>query len=76
LNILPLEEKQVFAFDIIALAYGEAVAKQALGFTPTQQTQLSNSGKGRSYSSGDGTYVSDGNCSYFSTDAGSISTCD
>jgi len=28
------------------------------------------------YQSGDGAYVSDGKCSYFSSDAGSISTCD
>lgn len=32
--------------------------------------------KGESYQSGDGSYVSDGKCSYFSSSAGSISTCD
>ncbi len=32
--------------------------------------------QGEFYKSGDGAYVSDGKCSYFSSDAGSISTCD
>lgn len=78
---LSLDEKKEFAFGVLALAYGEAAAAQALGVQP------GGSGSGGSnkqydsyYSSGGaggyGSYASDGECSYFSSGGVSVSTCD
>lgn len=76
-NSITLEQKKEFAFGVLALAYGEQAAAQALGIPQGGGS----GGSGSSYYSqggagGYGSYASDGKCAYFSSEAGSISTCD
>jgi len=83
-NTITLEQKKEFAFGVLALAYGEQAAAQALGIPQNGSAGASASGGGSGgdsyYSQGGaggyGSYASDGECAIFSTEAGSISTCD
>jgi hypothetical protein len=70
-NYLGADEQKAFAYSVLAIAYGEESASQALGYQNN-----TNSGGGSSYYSDGASFVSDGNCSYFSSEYGSVSTCD
>lgn len=67
------EEQRAFAYSVLAIAYGEQSASQALGYG---QGGSGGSSGGSSYYSDGASYVSDGNCAYFSSEYGSISSCD
>ena len=78
---LSLDEKKEFAFGVLALAYGEEAAAQALGVQPGGSTSGGSNKQYDSYYSsggagGYGSYASDGECSYFSSGGVSVSTCD
>ena len=77
---LSLDEKKEFAFGVLALAYGEEAAAQALGVQPGGSTSGGSKKYDSYYSSGGaggyGSYASDGECSYFSSGGVSVSTCD
>jgi hypothetical protein len=67
-----LDEQKDFAYSVLAIAYGEREAAQALGYN----SGGGSSGGGSSYYSDGASYVSDGNCAIFSSEYGSISSCD
>ena len=82
-NGITLDQQKEFAFGVLSLAYGQQAAAQALGLSQggsSSSNSNSNSGGDSYYSQGGaggyGSYASDGECAYFSTEAGSISTCD
>ena len=81
-NGITLDQKKEFAFGVLSLAYGQQAAAQALGISQSGSSEGgSSSGSYDSYyteggAGGYGSYASDGECAYFSTEAGSISTCD
>ncbi len=76
---LSITEKKEFAYDVLALVYGEQAASEALGLNKKSSTSKGG-GVTSHYSTGGaggyGSYASDGKCSYFSSGGISMSTCD
>ncbi|GAA3918409.1 hypothetical protein [Litoribacillus peritrichatus] len=73
-NYIGVEEQKEFAYQVLAIAYGEQAAAQALGYNSGSGS--GSSGGGSSYYSDGASYVSDGNCAIFSSEYGSVSSCD
>lgn len=71
-HYLSADQQTAFAYSVLAVAYGESAASQALGYN----TGSGGGGGNTSYYSDGASFVSDGDCAYFSSDAGSVSTCD
>jgi len=77
-NYLSIEEQKEFAYAVLTVAYGEQAAAQALGLNDSSGGNNSgnSSGGGSSYYSDGASYASDGKCAIFSSEYGSISSCD
>lgn len=76
-NYIGLQEQKDFAYAVLAIAYGEREAAQALGYNSGGGSSSGgSSGGGSSYYSDGASYVSDGNCAIFSSEYGSVSSCD
>ncbi|GLQ30272.1 hypothetical protein [Litoribrevibacter albus] len=73
-NYIGLQEQKDFAYSVLSIAYGERAAAQALGMNSGGGS--SSGGGGSSYYSDGASYVSDGNCAIFSSEYGSVSSCD
>ncbi len=78
-NYIGLDEQKEFAYAVLAIAYGEQAAADALGMNSRQgsggSSNQAGSG-GSSYYSDGASYVSDGECAIFSSEYGSVSSCD
>lgn len=72
-SYLGIDEQKEFAYSVLAIAYGEQAAAQALGIN---NGGGSGGGSGSSYYSNGSSYVSDGKCAIFSSEYGSVSSCD
>lgn len=74
-DYIGLQEQKDFAYVVLSIAYGEREAAQALGYNSGGGSS-GGSGGGSSYYSDGASYVSDGNCAIFSSEYGSVSSCD
>jgi len=77
-NYLGIDEQKEFAYGVLTVAYGEQAAAQALGINESRggNNSANSYGGGSSYYSDGASYASDGECAIFSSEYGSISSCD